>query len=57
MGGVCPNALSPLCWDSSCWYATGVIGWGKVKDGLKKEINIIKSVSPLKKTLIKTHNG
>lgn len=33
-GGVWPNALSPRCWDSNCWYATGVMGWGNVNDGL-----------------------
>lgn len=33
-GGVWPNALSPRCWDRNCWYATGVMGWGNVNDGL-----------------------
>lgn len=33
-GGVWPNAPSPRCWDSNCWYATGVMGWGNVNDGL-----------------------
>lgn len=36
-GGVCPNAFRPLCWDSSWWYATGVIGCGNVKEGLRRE--------------------
>ncbi len=36
-GGVCPNAFRPLCWDSSWWYATGVIGCGNAKEGLRCE--------------------
>lgn len=33
-GGVWPKAFRPLCWDNSCWYATGLIGWGKLNEGL-----------------------
>lgn len=39
-GGVCPKAFRPLCWDSSWWYATGVMGCGKAKDGLRSKKHI-----------------
>lgn len=35
-GGVCPKAEPRLrCWLRICWYAMGLMGWGKVKAGLQ----------------------
>ncbi len=36
-GGVCPNALRPLCWLNSCWYATGLMECGNGNDGLQQK--------------------
>lgn len=50
-GGVWPKALRPLCWDRSCWYATGLMWWGKLNDGLSSggkrntQVGTIKCVS------------
>lgn len=57
-GGVWPNALSPRWWESNCWYATGVMGWGNVNDGLigngkgkeELELGFVQDIHMCKKT-------